>query len=1016
MKTKGAKNTARRIGWTRHLWSCLVATAILLIYNIPAYATFLGHWAPATEARVEQLMSERVSSDIYDVEEGGNIDLALYYAMRGQSLSSQNADDIPKLKPYLDTPLSEPLKADVFIALTSEALDNADFDSMSEMSDVYIKEVASPLRQYTYAYGQTIVLSELGLYSLAENSLNELQNVSSFQDLPHFSRDRTDSMLRSSQNAFRNGDYEAAISRAQQASIIFISYNSLVGASSADTKGMKTRIELALAEAWHASGQVDLAERHLQTALSYLQSSNENAIAVRAQVIQGEISILKSNFLAARKQFETLLRNPNYNSSGSLGPRVYDGLALAYEGNGSTQNALKYYKLAKLSRQTIEQEQSLLQSRYLAAQMPNVLKIAGTDVSSSQTIAVDNPQPDAGIDADGLADSQKLIYLGFALAILGILFALYSQIRVGRARRALELYSKSLEQSERLARQNAERAEDNMQLAEAASNAKTVFLANMSHEIRTPMNGVLGMADVLRRTTELDQRQSDIVEIIHSSATSLMSVLGDFLDFSKMESGDVELNTHPANLREAVESVAGLMSGQAREKGLEIFVRYDPKAPEVLIMDIGRVRQILLNLVGNAIKFTKKGHVLINVDIAVDGLKAKTTINVLDTGIGISTESQKIIFENFMQGQEGRNKRYNGTGLGLSISKKLTQIMGGKISVRSNLDEGSVFTLELPLSLDVEEAPALRQFDAGRILLIDNNATSLKIYAAQLKAWGLQTTVARSSKDGLAGLLHAKDRGEAFSAIIIDKRCDGENEEFIDVLNANAAVSQTPVILLSDVPGCETNSQHKYSAHVGKPIAGHKLFSALEAALSKVDEAKSETLVTKRLRPVLLTPAPERKLLRVLLAEANPATRHVIATFLEDKSVQIHSVGDGEQALENAKSIDFDIIFMDAQLSKLDGFLATRAIRGHEKETNAIRTPIICLSPYALGADQDLAIAVGMDDFLVKPLTPTDLEDVMKKWGGLKGDIRAVRLQKRKGQNKKIVPNQSAESHQKNVA
>ena len=1020
MITKCTKNTARRNGWLIHLWSSLAAAVVLLASNVPAHATFLDHWAPANEARVKQLLSQRISSDIYDVEEGGNLDLALYYAIRGQSVASKNADDLPKLKPYLDTPLSEPLKADVFIALTKEALRNADFTSMSELSDVYIKAAPSRLRQYAYAYGQTIVLSELGLYSLAENSLKELHNASDFQNLPHFARDRTDSMLRSSQNALRGGDFDAAISRAQQASIIFLSYTSLVEANSADTQGMATRIELALAEARHASGQAGFAEGHLQSALANLQSSNETVSAVRAQVIQGEISILKSNFAAARKQFETLIRNPDYDSSGPFAPRVYDGLAQAYEGDGDIKNALKNFKLAKLSRHTIEQEQSLLQSRYFAAQMPAVLKAGETidaNVSSGQTIAADNLQPDASMDANGQAESQKVINLGLVFAILGVLFALHSQIRVGRARRALKLYSKSLEQNERLARQNVRRAKEKTRLAEAANNAKSLFLANMSHEIRTPLTGVLGMADVLKQSTELDQRQSDIVEAIHSSGTSLMSVLGDILDFSKIESGDVELNTRPANLREAVESVATLMSVQAREKGLEILVRYDPKAPEVLVTDIGRVRQILLNLVGNAINFTEKGYVLINVDIVVDGLKAKTTINVLDTGIGISPENQKTIFAGFVQGQEGRNKTQNGSGLGLLISKKLTLIMGGEISVRSSLDEGSVFTLELPLSLEADMAPTLRKFNAGRILLIDNNATSLKILAAQFRAWGLRTTVARSCKDGIAGLLHAKNIGEAFSAIVIDKRCDGQNEEFVDLLNANADVSKTPVILLSDLSGCDTDSEHEYNAHVGKPIVGHKLFAALQAVLPKPYEAKNiKTLAPKRPRPVKLTPVPERKLMRVLLAETNPATRHVIATFLEDKSVQLHSVADGEQALENAKSIDFDIIFMDAQLPKLDGFLATRAIRGHEKETEAIRTPIICLSPFALGADQDLAIAVGMDDFLVKPLTPANLEDIMKKWSGIKADIRAAQLHKSKDKNKQVALIHSNTSQQKNIA
>ncbi len=255
----------------------------------------------------------------------------------------------------------------------------------------------------------------------------------------------------------------------------------------------------------------------------------------------------------------------------------------------------------------------------------------------------------------------------------------------------------------------------------------------------------------------------------------------------------------------------------------------------------------------------------------------------------------------------------------------------------------------------------------------------------QLKAWGLSCTVARCAADGVNGLLHAAQSGHAFDAVIVDGRCVGEGANgFVAKIKAHGAVADTPILLLSNLHNTETAG---VSETVSKPVTARALLSALGAALNT--EIKPNILPSPR--PVAVAPAPERTVRRVLLAEANPATRHVIQTFLGDKSIQLHSVEDGEQALENATTIDFDLIFMDVQLRKLDGFLATRGVRNHEEKMGTIRTPIICLTPHALGADKELAVAVGMDDFLVKPLTPQALDEIMDKWSGVKADVRKAK-------------------------
>jgi len=920
--------------WRQYLLGSAAVFMALSIALPSAANTFMDHWDAPSEARLDKLLSERLSGNLYDVELGGQKDLAIHYAVRGLSPMAQSQNDLPDLSAYLDAPLAEPLKADIYVALIQEALRAGDFAQVGSMAHNYGAQVDSNLRRYTQSYAETFLLEELGLFQEAEDAIEAILETPEFQNLAHFSRDRSTSLRRLSENALARGDVTRAVSRAQDASLNYQGYIAAIQTDPLQTRGMKTLLELALAEAQLARGEADLASGHAQSALTLASASGADAYAVRAKVIQAEVSLMTMPADVAAEQFEVLSQSVNYDLEGPLALRVQTGLAKALKAQDPNQ-ALSALERADLIQKGLQRKRSLHHEAYLNAKKVNALTPQLPDMMPRSMSA---PQISSGNRA----------------------------VLVKRMK----------------------------------DEAKTAFLANMSHEIRTPMNGVLGMADVLRRTTELDRRQTEIIDAIHTSGSSLMTLLGDILDFSKIEAGMLELNVVEANLREAVEAVATLMSVQARQKGLELLVRYAPDAPETINVDIGRVRQILLNLVGNAIKFTKTGHVLINVDVEVNGNDAQTCISVLDTGIGIADEEQSKVFADFVQVDEGRSKSYGGTGLGLSISKKLVEAMGGQISLRSCKGQGSVFSVDLPLSIseNQENNITLVEFKSERILIIDRNVASLKILSAQLKAWGLASTVARNASDGLTGLLRAYKSLNPFDAVIIDQSCAADATSFIDALGAHSEIAQIPVILLADVTGYGSHSSLGYKAQISKPIVGRKLFAALELALLNKPIADQRYVPKPRSRPIGVSRRPERKAKRILLAEANPATRHVIATFLKDKSVQLSCVEDGEQAFESAKTIDFDLILMDVQLRKLDGFLATRAIRGHEKQANTIRTPIICLSPFALGADQDLATAVGMDDFLVKPLSPNQLETIMNKWLEIKTDVLKIKAAKSQGQ------------------
>lgn len=638
-----------------------------------------------------------------------------------------------------------------------------------------------------------------------------------------------------------------------------------------------------------------------------------------------------------------------------------------------------------------------------------------------------------------LSNPNALNLIGAALAICGLLLALISHIRYDRGREELLRITESLTESEADARRKILQAKNDVEAAQQKNAAMSAFLANINHSIRTSMNGVIGLTTALHETTDLNQRQTEIVDTIQSSGAAMMNILGDILDYTKIESGVLELDVNRVNLRHIVEDVTCLLAEQAREKNLDIYVHYAPDAAEFIETDSGRIRQVLTNLVENAIKFTPSGHVIISANVTQNraqpssGLTRNATlkIEVLDTGVGLSETEQSRIFEDFTQLDSSRSKRHSGSGLGLSMARKIVEVMDGKLSVSSKKGEGSVFRFELPVGLAQENfVPPPPIFKSGRVLIVDERPVSLKMLSAQMKAWGLTPTVARSASSAISGILYGAQTDSPFDAVIIDQGCARNaagTESFAALLKRESMSAQTPTILLSSLTERDAEDSAEYTYCVNKPIVSQPLMQALKSALPKscllgraqsqkdkqakpepsetrrdaksdvvTDESQSARPTTKRVRPIAVADAPKRISRRILLAESNPATRHVMQTFLNDPTIQLHCVEDGEAALASAKTIDFDLILIDAQLRKLDGFLTTRAIRGHEKEAGVPRTPIICLSPYKLGADEELALAIGMDDFLVKPLTGNALDVIVKKWGHIKSEAAAVKSAKLK--------------------
>lgn len=584
---------------------------------------------------------------------------------------------------------------------------------------------------------------------------------------------------------------------------------------------------------------------------------------------------------------------------------------------------------------------------------------------------------------------------------LGQIYATGGIVTDITARKRME--SKLQQFAAEMERRNLELAEAHMQ-ALAATKAKSEFLASMSHEIRTPMNGVIGMTGLLL-DTPLTPEQREYAETVRRSGEHLLDIVNEILDFSKIEAGKLDLEELNFDLHAAMEETIGLLGERAYAKGLELACLVQAGVPTALRGDPGRLRQVLVNLIGNAIKFTEQGEVMVTVSMEdePDGTTAASSnsscrtlrFEVSDTGIGITQEHQAKLFQPFTQADGSTTRKYGGTGLGLAICKQLVEMMEGRIGVDSKVGEGSVFWLTVRFPLQPEGVQPLATIPAAlrgrRMLIVDDHATNRRVLEQSLRGQGVMYESAENGYQALECLRNAAGRQTLFDVAILDMRMPGmDGLELARQIKADKAISATRLVLLTSVGrrgDAKTAQSAGIAAYLTKPIRQSLLYECLSLVLGSVPNAAAST--PQSAAPIItrhsLSEAQIRSSPLILVVEDNPVNQKVAANMIEKLGYRVNVAANGREAVESLARIPYALVFMDCQMPEMDGFEATRVIRNQEERLrqaggSPAHLPIIAMTANAMQEDHDRCRTVGMDDFLSKPVTSKDLAAILNRW------------------------------------